>query len=536
MHPFRRTALTFLVALALTGCGPNDQDAPSGAPERANPGTRGIVHQTVVQLPFHTRPERLWVNVIDNTMILEGDIALQPDRSFDWASAFAKGREWTSQWKSSDLNIAEWLERGRPLFESAELKTWLQEQYAAPPYQGALANNQADQRWTGGKVPYAFSPDFPLPLKTRVEQAANHIGQKTNVRFVPRTNEPHYLEFVKGPGAWSHVGMQGGRQEICLATWCDFGSVVHEMCHALGLWHEQSRSDRDQYVEIVWENVRDEDRHNFDKRVERTVNLGPYDYGSIMHYPGNAFSKNGQTTVKPLNARAILGQRRGLSEGDIAALAVLYPSTQTPAPSTPAVVPAPAKAVIETAFSNDVRYAYFFQGYDCWRYDRVAQRMSEGYPRKIYLIFPGVTWTGVDACTPLGDGKILFFRGEDYLRFDVASNKVEKGFPKKTKLNFPGLPWGRLDAALEVPGGKILFFRNGEVARCDAFSGKLDSGYPKKISELYPGVWPDPDAVIHDGEQGLFFFKGKDFLRFNVKNKQIDPGYPKPISSYWKGM
>jgi hypothetical protein len=33
------------------------------------------------------------------------------------------------------------------------------------------------------------------------------------------------------------------------------GRAMHEILHALGLFHEQSRNDRDRFVKVVWENV-----------------------------------------------------------------------------------------------------------------------------------------------------------------------------------------------------------------------------------------------------------------------------------------
>ena len=54
----------------------------------------------------------------------------------------------------------------------------------------------------------------------------------------------------------SNVGMQGGEQKLTIADECDdAASITHLILHALGLWHEQSRPDRDQYVEILWENI-----------------------------------------------------------------------------------------------------------------------------------------------------------------------------------------------------------------------------------------------------------------------------------------
>lgn len=82
---------------------------------------------------------------------------------------------------------------------------------------------------------------------------------KTCVRFVPRTSENDYLLIKSGKsGCWSSVGRTGGKQDLNLQPeGCLYkvGTAIHELMHALGMFHEQNRSDRDNHVRIRFENI-----------------------------------------------------------------------------------------------------------------------------------------------------------------------------------------------------------------------------------------------------------------------------------------
>lgn len=184
-------------------------------------------------------------------------------------------------------------------------------------------------RWPGGLIPYTVSPN----LRAVVDQAIAHFRSNTRIRFVERTaaNQGQYADWVsfeERDGCWSQVGRQGGMQVISLGNGCrTLGIAVHEICHALGLWHEQSREDRDRNVRIVWANIQEGRQHNFNQHITDGDDIGGYDFGSIMHYGRTAFSRNGQDTIVSLGGQGI-GQRGGLSAGDIAAIRAMYPELE----------------------------------------------------------------------------------------------------------------------------------------------------------------------------------------------------------------
>jgi len=195
------------------------------------------------------------------------------------------------------------------------------------------AATNSSLRWpkVNGKVvvPYVLSPSLSTAARQAIAAAINQYASKTCVSLVPRTNQVDYVSFFAGQGCYSYVGnMHQGAQELSLGAGCEYtGTAVHEIMHALGFFHEQSRPDRDQYVTVQFQNVQSGMEYQFEVCQNCSTQSLPYEYASIMHDGPLNFSRNGQPTLMPKQAGVQLKdawQKPGLTTLDIKKLHKLY--------------------------------------------------------------------------------------------------------------------------------------------------------------------------------------------------------------------
>uniref|UniRef100_A0A8C1ZQM7 Metalloendopeptidase n=1 Tax=Cyprinus carpio TaxID=7962 RepID=A0A8C1ZQM7_CYPCA len=196
------------------------------------------------------------------------------------------------------------------------------------------ATARPERVWPDGIIPYIISSNFSGSQRAIFKQAMRHWEKHTCVTFMERSTEESYIVFTIRPcGCCSFVGRRGGGpQAISIGKNCDkFGIVVHELGHVIGFWHEHTRPDRDEHVDIFRENIQPGQEYNFIKMEPDDVDsLGEvYDFDSIMHYARNTFSRGIYLdTMLPKyevdGVRPPIGQRTRLSKGDIAQARKLY--------------------------------------------------------------------------------------------------------------------------------------------------------------------------------------------------------------------
>lgn len=146
----------------------------------------------------------------------------------------------------------------------------------------SLGSNNRDHHWPGGQIPVLI--DVSIYEKNQqkiVSDALNMLNNSVEVCYVLRTTQKDYVRIrnaksdVPGAAGSSPVGRQGGEQFVNLSDGATRGNVLHELLHAAGFYHEQSRADRGRWVDILDGNVEPKSKHNFQIEPGRTQG----DYG-----------------------------------------------------------------------------------------------------------------------------------------------------------------------------------------------------------------------------------------------------------------
>src|SRR5258708_5592985 len=183
-------------------------------------------------------------------------------------------------------------------------------------------------------------------MVTGIRSAAALYRANTPIRWTPRTNQADYVKFAvdktnDGSCGWSDsIGVAGGEQNIQVANDADClkgGTFVHEMGHAIGLEHEQTRADRDFYLNVRFENI-DKNSVSQYQRDPNQTDVLPYEQGSIMHYGASDYSRNNRNTIDTIPLGIPIEHRATLSAGDIEGIRTMYgtPSTTTTIHTNPA--------------------------------------------------------------------------------------------------------------------------------------------------------------------------------------------------------
>ena len=143
--------------------------------------------------------------------------------------------------------------------------------------------------WPRGVVPYVIDASLSPRQRENVLSAIRIYDARTVLRFVGREPQHQdYMHFVAGPVSGSWICHEGGtgQMTVMVENPDSVGNLLHVLGHAIGLEHENQRRDRDRYLTVFNHNIAATPlaRGAWHPRTGQGLDIGPYDYRSVMHY------------------------------------------------------------------------------------------------------------------------------------------------------------------------------------------------------------------------------------------------------------
>ncbi|HXB98779.1 MAG TPA: choice-of-anchor D domain-containing protein [Terriglobales bacterium] len=184
------------------------------------------------------------------------------------------------------------------------------------------------------EIPYTIDPSSGDMTNLNTAISTFNSTFSGIIQLVAYTNQANYIDFDFDADNTSGVceayeGMVGGEQVVGGSGTCTVATILHELGHTVGVWHEQSRPDRNTYVNVNYGAVIKASRSNFDQIYDNQQTLSPYDYASVMEYPAFSFSRNGEPCIESIPAGIPLSNPNGYSAADIDGIERLYGAIPT---------------------------------------------------------------------------------------------------------------------------------------------------------------------------------------------------------------
>lgn len=206
--------------------------------------------------------------------------------------------------------------------------------FAGPEeFEAKLNLGRGVKKWEDNTVVYSIESNFSTTLLNELQQAMDEWTSKTSIQFKERTNESEYVRILSngqscncGVAYLGVVNYNGFIGSIELGSRSTKSVITHEIGHTLGFTHEQNRVDRDQFINVLYENIQESGRDQYFVATGSSTLTSTLDYNSIMMYQSGTFGNgNGPTMTRIDNGQPVRGFGSTLTALDIEGTLNAYP-------------------------------------------------------------------------------------------------------------------------------------------------------------------------------------------------------------------